>query len=213
MLHVSHACVLFLNSCTYQSMQSYPIITSNLYFLVSHHTVAALFIPPHRKKSHLSQFWPALSFGPLPVGPLICTEWNSLLWRWGLAARMLMPECRGIGLDSGTFARHWDYRCDDVKKKKSMKDTKAKQRCSKKSLRFNRGMRSEPLLAFYNHRSYPRHAPAMSQQRHFVIQPWVARVKKVNHRPHTKEKRTIHPYAQILFLAALWIHVSSYHFM
>lgn len=41
----------FYYSCTYQSMQSYPIITSNLFFLVSHHTVAALFIPPHRRKT------------------------------------------------------------------------------------------------------------------------------------------------------------------
>lgn len=44
---------------------------------------------------------------------------------------MLMPECGGIGLDSGTFARHLDYRCDDIKVKKnkikqSMKDTKTK---------------------------------------------------------------------------------------
>lgn len=31
-------------------MQSDPIIASNLYFLVSHHTVAALFVPPQRKK-------------------------------------------------------------------------------------------------------------------------------------------------------------------
>lgn len=49
----------FFYSCTYQSMQSYPIITSNLYFSVSHHTVAALFIPPHRKKA----IW--VNFGPL----------------------------------------------------------------------------------------------------------------------------------------------------
>lgn len=38
-----------------------------------------------------------------------------------------MPECGGF--NSGTFAKHLDYRCDDVKKnkkKQSMKDTKTK---------------------------------------------------------------------------------------
>lgn len=120
----------FFNSCTYQSMQSDPIIASNLYFLVSHHTVAALFVPL-TEKSHLSQFWPALSFGPLPVGPLICTEWNILLWWLGIATCMLMPECGGIRLDSGTFARHLDYRCNDVKKNK--KKTKHERQDTRKT--------------------------------------------------------------------------------
>lgn len=31
-------------------MQSDPIVASNLYILVSHHTVAAPFIHPHKKK-------------------------------------------------------------------------------------------------------------------------------------------------------------------
>lgn len=47
---VSFYFYFFFNSCTYQSMQSDPIITSDLYFSVSHHTVAALFVPPHGKK-------------------------------------------------------------------------------------------------------------------------------------------------------------------
>lgn len=73
-------------------------------------------------------------------------------------------------------------------------------------------MRSELLLAFYNHHFYPHHAPAMSQHQHFVIQPWVACVEKNSTITHTKQKKK-HPYAHILFLAALWIHVYSYHFM
>lgn len=43
---------------------------------VSHHTSATLLIPPQNK--HLDQFRPTLSFGPLPVGPLICTEYHIL---------------------------------------------------------------------------------------------------------------------------------------
>lgn len=83
-------------------------------------------LSPLTEKRHLSQFWPALSFGPLPVGPLICTEWNILLWHWGLAAHMLMPECGQIGLYRGTFARHWDYRCDGVKIKTKHERHKSK---------------------------------------------------------------------------------------
>lgn len=62
-------------------MQSHPITTPNLSFFLSHHTSAALFISPQkRKKKYLDQFRPSLYFGPLPVGPLICTEYYILLF-------------------------------------------------------------------------------------------------------------------------------------
>ena len=105
---------LCIFSCTYQSMQSHPIITPNLLF-VSHHTSATLFVSPQKA------IW--INLGPLFLSdPCQWVLWYVQNIIFCCSSESLQHICPYLHQEESelvarTSARHSDYRCDDDKEK------------------------------------------------------------------------------------------------